>query len=533
MESKIEAGEFHAALSLEQEARELQQKLSDLSTHRFKQLEHHLQTISFKLNELKSWARWGDDRERENLCVQMEALLERVDDNPEETARLIRTAQQAWKKLGTTKHSQRLWERFNRACNEAYKPCKAYFEEKAHEREDNFLEKQKLCEALETLEQETDWEKPDWKIVYHTVRDIEKTWREVGTTNRKSRKQVKKRFEKTLQILETHLAKERQRNYREREQLIEKVKSVQATENIQKSIEEVKELQAQWKITVPSSRREENQLWKTFRSACDVVFDRRKEQRNESKKEQQTHLNQKIAICEQLEALAQVADETLKSVPARIKEWQADWRGIGNVPKRSMDTIEKRFATACKQALKRYQTFLVAEQRQQLDLLRQKAQLCTLLEQVDGEAFEQQIATLREQWADLPVLAEAKLESAINQRFEQACRIAHGEPLQNVAEVVKARELLCTRLEIATGIESPPDAVEARLAYQVARLSEAMSGGDIGSTDKLTEMQEIERAWYLTGAVPREQAAVLQNRFERAFQVGLHQQYVPTQQEND
>jgi len=52
-----------------------------------------------------------------------------------------------------------------------------------------------------------------------------------------------------------------------------------------------------------------------------------------------------------------------------------------------------------------------------------------------------------------------------------------------------------------------------------------MSGGDIGSTDKLTEMQEIERAWYLADAVPCEQAVALQERFERALQAGLRQQY--------
>lgn len=530
IESKLEEGEFHAALPLEQSARELQQKLSELTTSRFKHLEHELQKVSFKINELRSWARWGDDRERENLCLQMEALLERVDDNPEETARLIRSAQQAWKKLETTKHAQRLWERFNRACNEAYKPCKAYFEEKSQERSANFSERQKLCEELEALAQETDWENPDWKVVYHTIRDIEKTWQKIGTTNRKARKQVKRRFDKAMQVLEAHLVEEQQRNYRQREQLVEKVKTVQAIENLQKAIVSVKELQAQWKITVPSSRREENQLWKTFRSACDVVFDRRKEQRDETKKEQQTYLNQKIALCEQVEALAQSEGSTLKSAPAQVKKWQADWRGLGSVPKRSAETIDKRFATACKQVLKQYQAFLIAEQRQQIDLLGQKAQLCVILEQIMGDDAEALVTNTREQWANLPILLDSKLESAINQRFDQACRIALGEPLQKVEAVIKTRELLCIRLEIATGIESPPDAVEARLAYQVSRLSEAMSGGDIGSTDKLTEFQEIERAWYLAGAVPREQALVLQTRFDRAYQASLHPSF---QHEND
>ena len=521
IEVKLESGEFHAALPLEQEARELQQKLSDLSPSRFKSLESHLQKLSFKINELRGWARWGDDRERENLCVQMEALLERVDDNPEETARLIQEAQQAWKKLGTTKQAQKLWERFNRACNEAYRPCKVYFEEKAQEREDNFLEKQKLCEELEALAQGTDWADPNcnWKGIYHAIHDIEKAWHKIGTTNRKARKQVTRRFDKTMQALETHLAEERQRNRRYREQLIEQVKTVQTIENLQEAIRQAKALQDQWQITIPSSRREEHQLWKAFRSACDVVFERRKEQRNETKKEQQAHLNQKVAICEQVEALAKSKDEALKSASAQIKKWQTEWRGIRNIPKRSTEAIEKRFTTACKQVMTQYQTLLLAEKRQQMDLLQQKAQICTELEQVTGDNLDTLVETKREQWATLPTLADIKTEEVINQRFEQACQIALGEPLQRIEETIKARELLCTRLEIATGIESPPEAVEARLAYQVSRLSEAMSGGDVGSTDKLTEIQEIERAWYLTGAIPREKAETLQKRFDRAYQV--------------
>jgi hypothetical protein len=236
------------------------------------------------------------------------------------------------------------------------------------------------------------------------------------------------------------------------------------------------------------------------------------------KKEQQAHLNQKVAICEQVEALAKSEDEALKSASVQIKKWQTEWRGIRNIPKRSTEAIEKRFTTACKQVMTQYQTLLLAEKRQQMDLLQQKAQICTELEQVTGDNLDTLVETKREEWATLPTLADIKTEEVINQRFEQACQIALGEPLQRIEETIKARELLCTRLEIATGIESPPEAVEARLAYQVSRLSEAMSGGDVGSTDKLTEIQEIERAWYLTGAIPREKAETLQKRFDRAFQ---------------
>ena len=40
------------------------------------------------------------------------------------------------------------------------------------------------------------------------------------------------------------------------------------------------------------------------------------------------------------------------------------------------------------------------------------------------------------------------------------------------------KQLLCLRLEIAAGVESPPEYAQARMEYQVARLSESLSGRD-------------------------------------------------------
>ena len=79
---------------------------------------------------------------------------------------------------------------------------------------------------------------------------------------------------------------------------------------------------------------------------------------------------------------------------------------------------------------------------------------------------------------------------------------------------------MCIRLEILAGIDSPPEAREARMAYQVKRLSEAMKGGLVEAepSDKFTELQQLERAWYLSGAVPADAALKLETRFQHAVQ---------------
>ena len=76
-------------------------------------------------------------------------------------------------------------------------------------------------------------------------------------------------------------------------------------------------------------------------------------------------------------------------------------------------------------------------------------------------------------------------------------------------------------MEILAGVESPPEAAGERLAYQVDRLSAAMSRGlKEQSIEPQAEAEEIEQRWYLTAA-PSEQTQELEQRFQKARQT-LH-----------
>ncbi len=284
LETALEQGQLKTAVPLEQQIRDGFKSLEDLAiTQQAKTLERRLQKCSIKINELRSWQHWGNKLERENLCQQVENSLENENDNfsdlilltekaqtawkqlgaggysrelwerfnhvcqtvyqryrehlcqqmenslektendLEERAKSIRQAQTTWKKLGSQGHSQALWERFNKACEVAYKPCRTHFNIKANERQQSFLEKQAICEYLETFAAETNWKEVDWKKVYHFVRDMDKKWRNIGPTNRKVKKAIQHRFQTALHVLETYLDEERQANCRFRLYLMHQV----------------------------------------------------------------------------------------------------------------------------------------------------------------------------------------------------------------------------------------------------------------------------------------------------------------------
>jgi len=616
LETALEEGGLKTAIPLEKTARQLFSNLVGLSQDRKKTLETRLQDNHDKIKKWRGWQGWGNKLEREKLCQQVESLLDTEYENQnellllteeaqtawkrlgasgyvpefwerfnkacqnayqryrehlcqqieallegehdlEEAAKTIRKAQTTWKNLGSQGHSQALWERFNQACQRAYEPCRTHFHIKSRERERNFSEKQALCDRLVQFAEETDWENPNtnWKEVYHFVRDMDKTWRNIGTTDRKLKKLVQRRFQAAMQVLEIHLNDERQHNCRVRVNLLGQVdelalhlKTFMATHQeamtqgdseaknlvevkVTNAINQVKKLQEQWVVTIPGNRRIEREFWQTFRSACDEVFNYRKQQQEALKKEIQSYLESKIDLCKQVEALANLEGDAIKTAPSQVKTLKQEWKKIrldGNKSKagplrkkaKATEAVEDRFDKACRQVDRAYQAQLVAERREQLDRLKQKSDFCVELEQADTLARQEAqddpewLNVVQAAWDQLPKLDDVDLETAIEQRFQEAYRaLATGE--SNISkEALTNKETLCIRIEILLGIDSPPEADQARLAYQVSRLSAAMGGEERKIVDKQTEVEEIERNWYLSAA-PSDQTARLEKRFRQ------------------
>ena len=594
LETALEAGELKTATPLEEQARDLLKSINS-GGEQNKTLGTRLQNYSAKIGELRSWQRWGSQQEREHLCervesllktdaespsdliriteeaqnawkqlgssgysrtlwerfnkacqatylryrehlcMQMEKIAEREMADPENTAKMIRQAHNIWKELGSQGHTQALWERFNNACQTAYEPCREFFNIKAREREQNLFEKESICERLELFNEETNWEAADWKHVYQFIRESDKDWRKVGTTNRKVKKGLQQRFQAIMKILETNLDEERKRNCHYRLNLMFGVDAVagkletfmaKADEldnkkdidsKINEAIDEIKKLQNQWQVTVPRSRRVEREFWNTFRSSCDIVFNYRKEQQEAHKKELQDYLKSKIALCEQVEALADLDKEAIKYAPNQLKtiriEWKAikeDWHKIAQTtPRRKAkanEAIEERFEKACQQIEKLSKNQFFTERRQQLDLLKNKAALCVQIEQ----KAPMSLSEIETTWTGYDKLENAELEAAIEQRYQQAC----AGTTKFSEDALKLKDKMCVRMEILAGIDSPAESSETRLAYQVERLSATFHGDKIKSVNPQIEAEEIEQKWYLTAAPPS--ILRLEERFSKA-----------------
>jgi len=501
LEQALEAGEFQKATALEQQVRDLLKQLQDVPKPKRAEWEARLHACDTKIRELRSWQRWGNRLEREALCEQMEALIG-LEADPEALAHRVREAQAVWKNLKDGRPDHALWARFNTACQRVYEPCHAYFAAQAEARQSNHQLRETLCAQLERYVRDTDWKKRDlnWKAAYRIAKEHLKAWHQLGPTDRKLRKILNARFEAALATLDEHLDRERKRNLHQREALIEKARDLLQQSEVQEAIAAVKSLQEQWQITVPSSRKEENTVWQTFRATCDAIFERRNQEREQHAHVLQEHLAEKTALCDKLSALLNDPTAEAAAFPAEIKKAEAAWAAFGAVPKKADRAIENRFHQILGQFQQRHQAWLHDQARAQLDLLAHKAALCAQLESADPsqrDALQEQVHLA---WTALPTLVNPQLEQALTQRYTQT---RHSAPSTAQSQAARQqRRLLCVRMELLVGQESPAEDASLRMSWQVERLSRAMSGDiELRHQDPAQEAESLIHEWYLCGPV--------------------------------
>ncbi|MEA2079100.1 MAG: DUF349 domain-containing protein, partial [Pseudomonadota bacterium] len=499
-----------------------------VSRQRLAPFTRRLQAMTPQIRELQSWRKWAADEARERLCTEMEALIGREMD-PRDLATEISRLRTEWNRLRSdgSATQRTLWKRFDKAAVQAYQPCQSFFKQQATERASNLEAKRGLCDQLEAYLASADWSHMDWKDAFKTQRRFSNDWHEAGPVDRRESKDIAQRHQQAMATLNEHLDRERKRNLRQRHALIEQVRALLDVEDIQKTIDECKQLQKQWQTTVPGKRQQENAIWKEFRDTCDAVFARRRQQQDERQKTQQHNRARKQQLCEWLESLSTTTIDALPDARRQVHKAAAEWEETGPAAKSDNAALEQRFAKA-RQAFDEHRKVLrEAEQRAQMEQLRTRAMLCRELEQLlerpDEDLARGHLQAVDERWNAQSALDDIATEQLIQKRYARAQKavMAGGEERQRLTAELSAnlarRQDLCLRMEILAGVESPPEARQARLQLQTHRLAGAIGQG-VG--DIVGTRAKLEHDWYLTGAAPAAQEALLQQRFDTARDSG-------------
>lgn len=535
LEQAVADGALQQAMTLrERTAQRLAHNIA-LSRTQMAALERRLRACEPALEELRGWRRWGNQQAREQLCQQAEALCAAADVEAPERARRVRELREAWKQLDRSSGPgpRALWERFDTACNRAYAPAQVYFQAQSEARRVNQEQAEALCAELEQWLALQDWNQPDWRTLERTRRAYLESWQALGPLEREARRALEKRFRQALQPLDRRLKQARQQDYVRRQRLVEELRALAAGDDLGAAIEFAKQAQAQWSPTVQMPRRQEQELWREFRSLCDEVFGRRQAQREAEEQARQANLEAKQALCAELEALCAGLGESAERDQAARRRAEAiagEWEALGPVPRAAVKGVEHRYSAAHERFEQLWRNRERRAEYRRLVALADHARLCDRAEALLAAADNVDIEALRAEWQRLALPADAA-GAALARRFAAALDALSGDAAARAAHLARLaanremRQTLCLQLEILAGVESPPEFTQQRMREQVSRLTASLADRDkiYSEEQRWRQFDDIVRAWYSHGGPPDAEGAQLGARFQQAYDAFLRQ----------
>jgi hypothetical protein len=130
----------------------------------------------------------------------------------------------------------------------------------------------------------------------------------------------------------------------QKKQLVEKVQALKDSTDWKATSEAIVKLQQDWKKLGNAGQRNEQQLWKDFRGACDAFFNAKQKHFEESDKLNETNLAAKLDIISKIEAY-EVTDDKKKALDD-LKEFSSAFNAVGKVPFKEKDKVYNAYKTA-------------------------------------------------------------------------------------------------------------------------------------------------------------------------------------------
>lgn len=262
--------------------------------------------------------------------------------------------QKQWFNIGMVPQSslKHMWDSYHHNVEQFYDFVKINDELKQLDFKRNLDAKTLLCENTEALSKESSIIK-----AFNLLQDFHDQWREIGPVERELKESLWLRFKAAT----TYINKKHQDHYegvktKQRENLAAKAELCAQVEEIasrdfeehkewNKASKNIIEIQDLWRNIGFAPKKENDQIYKRFRTACDEFFTRKREYYLQLKDVLNVNMDQKIELCLKAESLCDSTD--WKRTTDELIAIQKQWKEIGAVPRKDSDVVWLRFRSAC------------------------------------------------------------------------------------------------------------------------------------------------------------------------------------------
>ncbi len=450
--------------------------LKSLAPKQRQHFEQELRPLAARLGVVHDWQGFAIEPKKVELCASMQALAG-SEENAETLAAKIKSLQNEWKRLGPLPRArdQELWNEFKTAADQAFEPCKAAFALQAELRQENFKIRMQLVAQLRDYEDKMAWPNaaiadsedeesgdgepgaaPDWRLVQKTLDTAREAFRNIKPVDQKGERKSQKAFRKICDRIYSHIKEEYERNITLKEKLVTRAQELSELEDLQQAIDKAKRIQRDWKEIGMTPVSVDRKLWKKFRAACDAVFARLDEQRDQHNAEIDACVKQAESLRDQARALLDSDDDGQRLHLKRdLSELKQQFRGI-ELPRSVQQRLGKDFQNFESRARDVVNDIRIRQEQAQWQSLLDKIKACAL-----KPTDEDTATSLWAKEGDLPKGIDSQ---ALESFWQQGPSEGNEEQLREA----------CIALEIHGEIESPAEDKKARMNYQMKRLVEGM-----------------------------------------------------------
>lgn len=213
---------------------------------------------------------------KERICEEAEALLEA--DDIATAARQINKLHRRWKKIGNLpqRAEDKLWSRF-KAATDAFNELKAKNQDKIKEQEEkHYRQKLDLIDEANAIKDTDDFDKG-----HSGMQSLMDRWKQIGPVARKKSNKIWKQFKGAMDEFYDRrrehfkeVKEQRKENLEEKKEILEKLHELGRHEDPIKAVNIAKDLQEKFKNAGYVPIKHKNKMWKKYREACDVIYDR-------------------------------------------------------------------------------------------------------------------------------------------------------------------------------------------------------------------------------------------------------------------
>ena len=167
-------------------------------------------------------------------------------------------------------------------------------------------------------------------------------------------------------------------------------------------------LNQEWKETGPVARELREEIWNRFKTATTAIYKRHQDFFEARKAKEDENLNQKTALCEQIEA---ISTDDLKTssdwdeMTKKIIEMQATWKTIGFAPQKMNTAIFERFRKGCDAFFEKKAQFFQALKESLNENLAKKKELVekaeSLKDSTEWRSTGDILIRLQKQWKEI------------------------------------------------------------------------------------------------------------------------------------